>query len=310
MRLATFTTPVGQQHVGALLSGGRLLDLTAAGDGAAEFYSMLALIDAGPPALATARNLVGQAEQGELDHHTCRIEDIQLLAPIPRPRKNVYCVGLNFRSHVAQNAEALGQPFEIPDVPLFFSKPVTAVVGPGATINCDRRLTHQLDYEVELAAVIGRGGTWIAAEEAAAHIFGYTLVNDISARDLQWRTSQFLYGKGLDTYCPMGPIVVTRDELPEVDDVILELYVNGEQRQSERAGNMLFPPEAAIAELSRGLTLEPGDVISLGTPGGCGYQLTPPDFLKDGDLVECRATAIGALINQVTEVQVALAAHA
>lgn len=310
MRLATFITTSGQQHVGALLSDGRLLDLTAATEGTAAFSSMLALIDAGVSALAIARGLVDQAEQHELDHHAYRTDGVQLLAPIPRPRKNVYCVGLNFRSHVEQNARALGQRFELPDVPLFFSKPVTAVVGPGAAINHDRRLTGQLDYEVELAVVIGRRGTWITAKDAGEHIFGYTIVNDVSARDLQWRTSQFLYGKGLDTYCPMGPVVVTRDELTEVGDVILELYVNGEQRQSERAGNMLFPPEVAIAELSRGLTLEPGDVISLGTPGGCGYQLMPPDFLKDGDLVECRATAIGVLANHVTEVQPALAANA
>jgi 2-keto-4-pentenoate hydratase/2-oxohepta-3-ene-1,7-dioic acid hydratase in catechol pathway len=297
MRLATFARAGADPHLGALVEDDRIVDLTAAGDRA--LVSLQSLVEAGPAALETARALAAEG----VDGHVHALADVLLLAPFPRPRKNVYCVGLNFRSHVQQNAEALGMPFEIPDVPLFFSKPVTAVIGPDAQIALDPRLTGKLDYEVELAVVIGRGGTWIDREAAREHIFGYTLVNDISARDLQWRTSQFLYGKGLDTYCPMGPIVVTRDELPDVDEVLIELYVNGEQRQSERAGNMLFPAEVAIAELSKGITLDAGDVISLGTPGGCGYQLVPPVFLRDGDRVECRAAGIGTLTNHVAEVQ-------
>jgi 2-keto-4-pentenoate hydratase/2-oxohepta-3-ene-1,7-dioic acid hydratase in catechol pathway len=227
---------------------------------------------------------------------------VRLAAPIPRPAKNVFCVGLNYRSHVEQNAIALGQPIEIPNIPLFFSKPVTAVIGPGDAVAYDPRLTNKLDFEVELAVVIAKQGTWIDPEDADEHIFGFTIVNDVSARDLQWRTSQFFYGKGLDSYCPMGPAIVTADEMPPLADVVLELRVNGELRQSESAGNMLFPPEVAIAELSKGITLEPGDVISLGTPGGCGYQTVPPRFLRPGDLVECRGGPIGALQNHVVDV--------
>lgn len=283
MRLVSFVHPAtGAAGVGSV-EGDHIVDLTA------EFGSMPDLIAAGPGAAGKTGPVLPAA-------------GTELLAPIPRPAKNVFCVGLNFRSHVEQNAMALGQPIEIPDVPLFFTKPPTAVVGPGAQIRLDGRLTNKLDWEVELAVVIGRGGTWIREEDAADHIFGYTLLNDVSARDLQWRTSQFFYGKGQDTYCPLGPAIVTADEMPALAEVELELYVNGVVKQRESAGNMLFPPTAAISELSKGITLEPGDVISLGTPGGCGYQMVPAQFLVPGDVVECRATGIGSLANAVVAV--------
>jgi 2-keto-4-pentenoate hydratase/2-oxohepta-3-ene-1,7-dioic acid hydratase in catechol pathway len=278
MRLVSFVHPsTGDVAVGSV-EGDQIIDLSA------DFSSMLALIAAGPV-----------TKTGPL----LPLAGTELLAPIPRPAKNVFCVGLNFRSHVEQNAIALGQPIEIPDVPLFFTKPPTAVTGPGGQIQLDQRLTSKLDWEVELAVVIGRGGTWIAEQDAAEHIFGYTLLNDVSARDLQWRTSQFFYGKGQDTYCPLGPAIVTADEMPPLAEVELELYVNGVVKQREVAGNMLFPPAVAIAELSKGITLEPGDLISLGTPGGCGYQMVPAEFLAPGDVVECRATGIGSLTNVV-----------
>ncbi len=304
MRFVTFSTDVLSERVGALVGDG-VVDLLAASRDDPAFGSMVALAGSGQQARDAAAELCqnydgdGKRAAGPPFRHP--VGEVRLWAPVPRPRKNVYCVGLNYRSHVQQNAAALGEPVVLPEVPLFFSKPVTAVVGPGAPVLHDARLTRKLDYEVELAVVMGKKGTWIAPEDVYDHIFGFTIVNDISARDLQWRTSQFLYGKGLDSYCPMGPAVVTADEMPPLDQVLLQLLVNGELRQSETAGNMLFPPEVAIAELSRGITLEPGDVISLGTPGGCGYQGTPPSFLWPGDVVECRATAIGALVNTVVD---------
>ena len=302
MKFVTFATAALEERVGAVLDD-VVLDLLGASGGNPVFGSMVALAASGPEGRAAAAALCADAGTGTADgpfHH--RAGELRLLAPVPRPVKNVYCVGLNYRSHVEQNAAALGEPVVIPEVPLFFSKPVTAVIGQGAPVRHDSRLTHKLDYEVELAVVIGKKGTWIDPERAYDHVFGFTIVNDISARDLQWRTSQFLYGKGLDSYCPMGPTIVTVDEMPSLDQVLLELRVNGEVRQSETAGNMLFPPQAAIAELSRGITLKLGDVISLGTPGGCGYQSTPPSFLQPGDIVECRATVIGSLINTVVGV--------
>lgn len=300
MRLVTFRHPRAGEHVGIIV-GEQVLDLTASAGGDPEFASMLALARGGPAALAKAAKLERAAGERVAGAGLALYpaSEVTMLAPIPRPSKNVYCVGLNFRSHVEQNAATLGVPADIPEIPLFFSKPVTAVIGPGEGIINDSRLTGKLDYEVELAVVLGAGGTWIPAEQAGEHILGFTLLNDVSARDLQWRTSQFLYGKGLDTYCPMGPAIVTADELGPLDSVVLELLVNGESRQSEPAGNMIFSPEVAIAELSKGITLEPGDVISLGTPGGCGYQMQPPLFLAVGDVVECRATGIGQLTNPV-----------
>jgi 2-keto-4-pentenoate hydratase/2-oxohepta-3-ene-1,7-dioic acid hydratase in catechol pathway len=300
MRFVTFTRPAGDPRLGVHLSDAEILDLTGVSGGDPDFGSLLSLIDAGPDALARAREWAGAAQPG--GENTCRTADVTLLAPIPRPRKNVFCVGMNYRSHIEQNAQALDVPVEIPDIPLFFSKPVTAVTGPGAPIVLDRRLTAKLDYEVELTMIIGRGGTWISEADAPAHIFGYTLANDVSARDLQLRTSQFFYGKGQDSYCPLGPAVVTADEVGDLSGVTVELLVDGEVRQRESAGNMLFSPAAVISWLSQGITLEPGDVITLGTPGGCGYQLIPPVFLTGGDVVECRATGIGSLVNPVTAI--------
>lgn len=305
MRLVTFSHPSTGEAVGAVL-GDSVYDLSAASGRDPAFDTMLSFLQAGPKARAKADRLLDQTTsdpepRSETQGFRHPLDAVHLHAPIPRPAKNVFCVGLNYRSHVEQNAAALGQPFEIPDIPLFFSKPVTAVVGPGAPIVLDRRLTASLDYEVELAVVIGTGGTWIEPEDALAHVFGFTLVNDVSARDLQFRTSQFFYGKGLDSYCPMGPAITSIDEMPPLESVMLELLVNGDLRQSEAAGNMLFSPAMAIAELSKGITLEPGDVISLGTPGGCGYQMTPATFLEPGDVVECRASGIGSLTNTVAD---------
>ncbi|MCX4091431.1 fumarylacetoacetate hydrolase family protein [Nocardia sp. alder85J] len=302
MKFVTFTRG-GEARLGVHRDADEILDLTGRSGGDPVFGSLLSLIDGGPAALAQARKW---ADDTATDHtsseYLCHTADVTLLAPIPRPRKNVFCVGMNYRSHIEQNAQALDLLVEIPEIPLFFSKPVTAVVGPGAPIVLDPRLTAKLDYEAELTMIIGRGGTWISEADAPGHIFGYTLVNDVSARDLQLRTSQFFYGKGQDTYCPLGPAVVTADEIGDLTAITTELLVNGEVRQQESAGNMLFSPAAVIAWLSQGITLEPGDVITLGTPGGCGYQMAPPVFLADGDVVECRATGIGSLINPVTAI--------
>ena len=307
MRLVTFSTGPGPARVGVALPGARVLDLSAAGRGAPVLRSMLDLIDGGAEALALARDLEARAVRGDqaLTPHLRPLGEVKVHAPIPRPRKNVICVGLNYRSHVEQNARALGMKFELPPLPLFFSKPVTAVVGPEEPIIHDERLTQKLDYEVELGVVIGRRGSWIPEERAADYVFGYTLANDVSARDLQFRTSQFFIGKGLDSYCPLGPAIVDRDSLLDPGKVELQLRVNGEVRQRESAGHMLFPIPAIIAEVSKGMTLEPGDIISTGTPDGCGYQLVPPTFLRPGDVVECRAEPIGVLSNPVRAAVVA-----
>jgi 2-keto-4-pentenoate hydratase/2-oxohepta-3-ene-1,7-dioic acid hydratase in catechol pathway len=172
-------------------------------------------------------------------------------------------------------------------------------VGPGEPILLDERLTAKLDYEVELAIDVGRGGSWIPESEALEHVFGYTLVNDVSARDLQWRTSQMFIGKGLDSYCPMGPWIAVADTASVAPAFELTCRVNGETRQRDSSANLIFSVARIVAELSKGIALEPGDVIATGTPGGCGYQLEPPRFLAVGDRVECAADGIGTLVNPV-----------
>ena len=303
MRLATFDTANGPEHVGVILSDDRILDLTSLAPNDEAFESMTQMIRAGASALGRAQDALDAAMGASGPTTTRRPEvlplgSVRLRAPIPRPTKNVFCVGLNYRSHVEMNAAALGIQPEIPSVPLFFTKPPTAVVGSGDAIHLDARITQKLDYEVELGVVIGRGGSWIDEADALSHVFGFTLVDEVSARDVQWRTSQMFIGKGLDTYCPIGPWIVTSDE-QDGSDVELTCRVNGEVRQLDSTSQLIFGLPRIIAELSKGLTLEPGDIISTGTPGGCGYQMVPPRFLAPTDVVECSAPGFGRLVNPV-----------
>ncbi|MDX1576308.1 MAG: fumarylacetoacetate hydrolase family protein, partial [Kiloniellales bacterium] len=231
-----------------------------------------------------------------LDPEACR-----LLAPIPRPAKNVFCVGRHYAAHVSEGYKARKMKEVLPEYPQFFTKPPTAVSGPGAAIRLDPAVTRKLDYEVELAVVIGRGGRDIPAAEAEAHIFGYTIANDVTARDLQRRHDQWFKGKGLDGSCPLGPHIVTPDELPDVGALSIGLTVNGEVRQDGNTRDLIFPIPAIIESLSLGMTLEPGDIISTGTPAGVGYAMDPPQFLKPGDEVTCRIEGIGTLTNWIAD---------
>jgi 2-keto-4-pentenoate hydratase/2-oxohepta-3-ene-1,7-dioic acid hydratase in catechol pathway len=272
---------------------------------------MLSFIAAGAPALDHARataDRVTAPGDATVRGATYDLGAVTLLAPIPRPIKNVFCVGLNYQSHIEANARALGIRPEVGEVPLFFTKPTSAVIGTDAPIHLDASITLKLDYEVELAVVIGVGGTWIEEADALDHVFGYTILNDVSARDLQWRTSQMFIGKGLDTYCPIGPWIVDAADAGDWSRFELTCRVNGEERQRDLAGNMIFSVPRIIAELSKGLTLEAGDIITTGTPGGCGYQLLPPQFLADGDVVECSAPGLGRLVNPVAAVRQAAGA--
>jgi 2-keto-4-pentenoate hydratase/2-oxohepta-3-ene-1,7-dioic acid hydratase in catechol pathway len=301
MKFATIGDGDRSMHLGVVIAGDRILDLTAADPDNQAFASMLDLIHAGAEGLKGARRLleVVQGDGAESSHHVMALDRVQLHAPIPRPTRNVFCVGMNYESHVEQNARALGTRPEVGNVPLFFTKPTTAVIGPSEPILLDARLTKKLDWEVELGVVMARGGTWIDEREALDHVFGFTLVNDVSARDLQWRTSQMFIGKGLDSYCPIGPWIVERTATLDGGDFELVCRVNGVEHQRDSTANLIFSIPRIIAELSKGLTLLPGDIIATGTPGGCGYQLTPPQFLAVGDLVECEAEGVGRLANSV-----------
>jgi 2-keto-4-pentenoate hydratase/2-oxohepta-3-ene-1,7-dioic acid hydratase in catechol pathway len=220
-------------------------------------------------------------------------------APISRPTKNVICLGLNYSSHIEEGAKARGREAKIPEHPVFFTKSPTSVNGPFDPIPWDPSITGQVDYEVELGVIIGVGGKNIPRSKALEHVFGYTVINDVSARDLQMRHLQWFKGKSLDGFCPMGPVVVTADEFGNPQAKRIGTRVNGVQKQDSTTANMIFPVDVIIEALSRGMTLEPGDVIATGTPEGVGLGRTPQEWLQDGDMVETEVEGIGILRNQV-----------
>jgi 2-keto-4-pentenoate hydratase/2-oxohepta-3-ene-1,7-dioic acid hydratase in catechol pathway len=217
---------------------------------------------------------------------------VRLTAPLARPGK-IICAGVNYASHQQENPAAV-----LPDEPFFFAKLPSAIIGPDEPIVIPE-LSTQLDYEVELAAVIGRPIRNVSPEEALAAVFGYTIINDVSARDIQFKDNQIMLGKGLDTFCPIGPVVVTADEIPDPQDLIVSSYVNGQRRQHESTAGMVFPVADLLSRLSRHITLEPGDVVTTGTPAGVGCFMQPPGLLRPGDLVEVEVTGIGKLSNPV-----------
>jgi len=230
---------------------------------------------------------------------TQRISRARLLAPIPNPARNVFCVGRNYLEHVREGDLKRGIQTPIPQYPQYFTKPPSTVVGDGGVIEIEPSVSDKIDYEVELAVVIGTAVRNADAESAMASIFGYTIINDVTARDLQRRHDQWFKGKGLDTFCPMGPWVVTHDEIADPHSLGLQLWVNGDLRQSDTTAHMHFKLGQIIADLSQGMTLLPGDVIATGTPPGVGYAMTPPQFLQAGDVVTCEIERIGRLSNPV-----------
>jgi 2-keto-4-pentenoate hydratase/2-oxohepta-3-ene-1,7-dioic acid hydratase in catechol pathway len=230
------------------------------------------------------------------------LDAIRLLAPIPRPPSDVIALGLNYVEHVTETSKGT-QQVELPSRPVLFSKAAGCVAGPFDDIRVDRSVTQQVDWEVELALVIGREGRDIRPEDAYDHIFGYTVGNDVSARDLQFIDARQWYrGKSLDTFCPLGPWIVTRDELGEARDLRLELRVNDVVKQASTTAAMLFDIPTTIASVSAGRTLFPGDIILTGTPSGVGFGREPKEFLQHGDVVEAEIEGIGLIRNRVREV--------
>ncbi len=284
----------GASRLGVMLDGERVLDLAKA-EANAAFADLVSLIEAGAAGLEAARRLASAAPPSAV----VKLSDVTLQAPIPSPRKNVFCVGRNYIEHVEEGYRARGTEVKLPEYPQFFTKPRTAVVGAGATVPLHANVTAMLDYEVELAVVIGRGGVNIPIESALDHIFGFTIINDVTGRDVQRRHDQWFKGKGLDGTCPMGPWVVERGDVSDPQALDLSLKVNGEVRQSSNTKHMIFPIARIISELSLGLTLEPGDIIATGTPSGVGYAMTPPRPLKTGDVMTLEIAEIGVLENRV-----------
>ena len=266
----------------ALRTGGEIIGLRGAG-----FDSMLSLISGGAAALAAASEWIARAP-AEARWPT---EAAKLLAPIPRPPK-IVCIGLNYREHAAESKK------EVASVPTVFAKFSTAVIGPGEPIVLPKN-SAQPDYEAELAVVIGQGGRHIPESRWREHVFGYTMINDVSARDVQMATSQWIMGKTFDTFAPLGPAIVTADEIPDPQNLAISLDLSGELMQDSNTRLMIFPIPRLIAFLSSVCTLEPGDVIATGTPPGVGFARTPPRWLRPGDVVTVRVEGLGELTNPI-----------
>lgn len=286
MRIATIIHQ-GQPRLGRLAEDGAHLDLFEidAARGALLFIERAAAQAALPPA-------------GE----RVALADVRLLAPLPRPRRGLFCVGRNYHAHARELRETVfkDNARSVDAWPIVFTKAAECVVGPGDAVLLPAAVSTQIDYEAELAVVIGRGGKNIGREEAMAHVFGYTIVNDVTARDVQMRHGQWDLGKSFDSFCPMGPWLVTADAL-DGRDTRVQCWVNDELRQDARTTELIFDLPALIETCSRGITLHPGDIIATGTPAGVGMGYTPPRWLAHGDVVRVQIDGIGVLENRFIE---------
>ncbi len=287
MRVATFTYR-GARSVCRLLPSGDLIqpiDLGSAGQQA----GVLALIDfaAGGGTLRDVGDPIP-------------LKDVKLEAPIPRPRRNIFCVGKNYRDHAQEMAKGgTGAAKDVvPTAPIVFSKVPECVIGPGCAIKIDPKVSTAIDYEAELAVVIGRPGRHIAKAEALNHVWGYTIINDVTARDLQNGHQQWLIGKSQDTFCPMGPWLVSSVEF-DVKNTGIRCWVNDELRQDANTKDLIFDVPTLIESISAGITLLPGDIIATGTPAGVGAGFKPPKYLQPGDTVRVEIERIGVLENPV-----------
>ena len=257
---------------------------------------MLGLIVLGEAGLDQVRHAVASGK-GRLPQ-----AEVQLLAPIPRPARNIFCVGKNYRDHVNEVQSVVspsGNDASIPEHPIFFTKATTSVIGPNDEIPASSDPTASADYEGELAVIVGQGGRDISRDRAMQHVYGYSIINDVTSRRLQKRHQQWFLGKSLDGFCPLGPSIVTRDEIADVLQLRVQTFVNGEQRQDGVVAQMIFDIQAMIETLSAVMTLEPGDIIATGTPAGVGMGFAPPRFLQPGDHVAITIEPIGTLENSV-----------
>ena len=281
MRLVTFRRPGGDPEAGAVIRN-QVVSLAGAG-----FRDMLGVLSGGAEAKAKIENWIYNPPQNA----SIALDSVKLLAPVPRPPKLI-CIGLNYRDHARETG------MEIPQRPTIFSKFSNAVTGPGCPIVLPKNST-QPDYEAEFAFVIGEGGRHIPAGDWDRHVFGYTILNDVSARDFQMATSQWLVGKTFDTFAPMGPHIVSADEITDPHALDIRLRINGETLQSSNTRELIFKIPELVAYLSSVMTLEAGDIVSTGTPAGVGFARKPPRYLRPGDEVVVSIAGIGELRNPV-----------
>lgn len=303
MRLVTYRGAVEAAARLGVVEGDLVIDVERLGAKAGQAFpsTMLGLIDLGPAALAALGEALDDQRGRWPVGAALPLGNVKLLAPIPRPRKNIFGIGLNYVEHVAESARTLDTSKELPKQPVIFSKPPTSVIGPGDAIEHNRKITQQLDWEVELAVIIGRTAKRISEADALAHVFGYSVLIDVSARDNR-RAGQWIYSKGQDTYAPFGPCIVTADEIGDPHALDLWLTVNGETKQKSNTRHMLFKIPTLIADISAAMTLEPGDIIASGTPDGVGAGRTPQEWLWPGDVVEAGVDRIGTIRHPVVAV--------
>lgn len=257
--------------------------------------TMLEFLDSGESAYNIAEEILAKC-----DGSVCiKLAEVKLLAPIPCTRKNIFCIGKNYVEHALEFEKTRDVEKAVPKVPVIFSKPPTCIVGPNDIVKNHKHMTSQLDYEVELAVVIGKTASKVSKENAYEYVFGYTIMNDVSARELQKDHSQWIMGKGPDTFAPLGPWIVDKKEIGDPHDLAIKCFVNGELRQNSNTKLMVFDIPTLIETLSSVVTLEPGDIIATGTPAGVGVGFDPPKFLAFGDEMVLEIEKIGQLINTI-----------
>lgn len=303
MKLVTFTHKNSEPKLG-IFNNDTVLDLEVFAHKHNEEFpkTMLELIDLGLEEVNRIAEILKTSSESAIAAASLPLNEIKLLAPITKPRKNIIGIGLNYTEHVAESARTLDTSKDLPQQPVIFSKPPTAVIGTDEAILHNTKLTQQLDWEVELAVIISKKGKYIAKENAMDYVFGYTVINDISARDCR-RAGQWIVSKGQDTFAPMGPVLVTKDEIEDPHNLNLSLTVNGVEKQNSNTKYMLFRIPDLIEDLSTVFTLEAGDIIATGTPAGVGAGRNPQEWMWDGDVVEATVEGIGTLVNTIKKIQ-------
>jgi 2-keto-4-pentenoate hydratase/2-oxohepta-3-ene-1,7-dioic acid hydratase in catechol pathway len=301
MRLVSFLSSNHTVPRPGIVVGNEVVDLAAAGTALnlSVPASMLELIANAETYLPHLQSIAEQSAALREHNAVLDLHNITLTAPIPQPRKNIMCMAVNYSEHARETAAARNRSTEAPTQPILFTKATTTINGPYGEVVIDPTVSTEIDWEVELAVIIGQPGKNISEANAMAHVFGYTVLNDVTARDMQKRHVQYFKGKSLDGSCPMGPWIVTADEIPDPHNLALRLKVNGVIKQEDNTAHMVFSIPQIIATLSLGMTLEPGDIIATGTPSGVGFTRVPPEFLKPGDMMETEIEGIGVLRNPI-----------
>jgi 2-keto-4-pentenoate hydratase/2-oxohepta-3-ene-1,7-dioic acid hydratase in catechol pathway len=302
MKLLTYKTADTEPRLG-FIHNNQVIDMEDFGE-ISNFplpNDMLDLIDMGFEIIAEITEMIIETPENFFEEISYDMDEVTILAPIEKPRKNIIGIGLNYTEHVAESARTLDTTGKLPQKPIIFSKPPTTVTATNTEIIKNTKLTEQLDWEVELAVVMGKKGKYVPKSDALDYVFGYTVINDISARDCR-REGQWIVSKGQDTFAPMGPYLVTKDEIENPHNLNLSLKVNGVEKQNSNTKFMLFNINDLIEDLSIVFTLEPGDIIATGTPAGVGAGRNPQEWMYDGDVVEATVEGIGTIVNTVKEI--------